>query len=88
MSSEGKDKRTLEDLIELMAALRSEQGCPWDRKQTKDSLKPYIIEESYEVVEAVDQGHPAPEQTRLALENALPCWFPRGAVETSLISPS
>lgn len=41
-----------------MATLRSEKGCPWDRKQSKDSLKPYIIEESYEVVEAVDEKDP------------------------------
>ncbi len=53
-----RKKVTLEDLTELMATLRSEKGCPWDRKQTKDSLKPYIIEESYEVVEAVDEKNP------------------------------
>lgn len=51
-------KTTLEDLVELMATLRSEQGCPWDRKQTKDTIKPYIIEETYEVVEAVDERDP------------------------------
>ncbi|GAK61284.1 MazG family protein [Candidatus Vecturithrix granuli] len=51
-------KTILEDLIELMATLRSEQGCPWDRKQTKDTIKPYIIEEAYEVVEAVDERNP------------------------------
>ncbi len=51
-------KTTLEDLVELMATLRSEQGCPWDRKQTKDTIKPYIIEETYEVVEAVDERNP------------------------------
>ena len=53
-----KEKVTLEALIELMETLLSDQGCPWDRKQTKDSLKPYIIEESYEVVEAVDERKP------------------------------
>ena len=51
-------KVTLEDLVELMATLRSERGCPWDRKQTKDTIKPYIIEETYEVVEAVDERNP------------------------------
>jgi tetrapyrrole methylase family protein/MazG family protein len=49
---------TLEDLVALMATLRSEHGCPWDRKQTKDSIKPYILEETYEVVEAVEERHP------------------------------
>jgi tetrapyrrole methylase family protein/MazG family protein len=36
-----------------MAKLRSEEGCPWDRIQTKESLKPYIIEEAYELIEAI-----------------------------------
>ena len=53
-----KEKITLEDLIALMATLRSENGCPWDKKQTKASIKPYVIEESYEVVEAVDEQDP------------------------------
>ncbi|HET7910286.1 MAG TPA: nucleoside triphosphate pyrophosphohydrolase [Nitrospira sp.] len=42
-------------LIELMAALRAPQGCPWDRKQTHESLKPYLLEETYEVLETIDQ---------------------------------
>ncbi|MGQ0666320.1 MAG: nucleoside triphosphate pyrophosphohydrolase [Nitrospiraceae bacterium] len=42
-------------LIELMAALRAPDGCPWDRKQTHESLKPYLLEETYEVLEAIDQ---------------------------------
>src|SRR6476469_6396149 len=41
-------------LTELMAALRAPQGCPWDRKQTHESLKPYLLEEAYEVLEAID----------------------------------
>jgi len=49
---------TLEDLIELMRILRSEQGCPWDRKQNLDSIKGYLIEETYEVLEAVDERDP------------------------------
>lgn len=43
-------------VVEVMAALRAEQGCPWDRKQTHDSLKPYLLEETYEVLETIDQG--------------------------------
>jgi tetrapyrrole methylase family protein/MazG family protein len=42
-------------LTELMAALRAPQGCPWDRKQTHESLKPYLLEETYEVLETIDQ---------------------------------
>lgn len=39
-----------------MARLRGEGGCPWDREQTHESLKPYIIEEAYEVLETIDEG--------------------------------
>lgn len=42
-------------LTELMAALRAPQGCPWDRKQTHESLRPYLLEETYEVLETIDQ---------------------------------
>ncbi len=42
-------------LVEIMAALRSPQGCPWDREQTIDTLKPFVLEEAYEVVEAIDR---------------------------------
>lgn len=51
-----KTRSPLDRLIDLMAVLRSEQGCAWDRKQTHESLLPYLIEESYEVVEAVENG--------------------------------
>ncbi|KPJ63566.1 hypothetical protein AMK68_03720 [candidate division KD3-62 bacterium DG_56] len=40
----------------MMAQLRSPQGCPWDRQQTHRSLRPYLLEEAYEVIEAVEQG--------------------------------
>lgn len=43
------------DLLEIMDKLRSEEGCPWDREQTHESLKKYLIEESYEVLEAIDE---------------------------------
>src|SRR6478609_4878475 len=42
-------------LVELMAALRAPDGCPWDRKQTHESLKPYLLEETYEVLEILDR---------------------------------
>lgn len=41
-------------LVRLMAILLSPQGCPWDREQTHESLKPYLIEEAYEALEAID----------------------------------
>jgi tetrapyrrole methylase family protein/MazG family protein len=41
-------------LVEIMATLRGPTGCPWDREQTPDTLKPYLIEETYEVLEALE----------------------------------
>ena len=41
-------------LIEIMDRLRSPEGCPWDLKQTHQTLKPYLIEEAYEVLDAID----------------------------------
>lgn len=43
-------------LVEIMARLRAPGGCPWDREQDHASIKPYLIEEAYEVVEAIDDG--------------------------------
>ncbi|PYP82315.1 MAG: nucleoside triphosphate pyrophosphohydrolase [Blastocatellia bacterium AA13] len=43
-------------LVELIARLRAPGGCPWDREQTHQSLKPMLLEEAYEVVEAIDDG--------------------------------
>jgi MazG family protein len=48
-------KRTFDDLVQLMTTLRGPSGCPWDRKQTLPDLKPYVIEEAYEVVDAIDR---------------------------------
>lgn len=48
--------RKLSDLAAIMARLRDENGCPWDREQTHESLKPYLIEEAYEVLEAIESG--------------------------------
>jgi len=48
-----------EQLLDLIARLRGPNGCPWDRAQTRTSLKPYLIEETYEVLEAIDEQDPA-----------------------------
>ena len=48
--------RCIEALLEIMRALRSPEGCPWDREQTFASIAPYTIEESYEVAEAISDG--------------------------------
>ncbi|NMD37820.1 MAG: nucleoside triphosphate pyrophosphohydrolase [Christensenellaceae bacterium] len=49
-----RNKFDFYDLLDIMEKLRSREGCPWDRKQTHQSLRPYLIEESYEAVEAID----------------------------------
>jgi len=41
-------------LVEIMATLRGPDGCPWDREQTIDTLKPFVLEETYEVLDAID----------------------------------
>jgi tetrapyrrole methylase family protein/MazG family protein len=45
------------ELIAIMSQLRGEQGCPWDREQTHDSLKSFLLEESYELLEAIERGN-------------------------------
>ncbi len=47
-----------EKLVKIMTALRGEKGCPWDKEQTRESLKPFLVEETYEVLEAIDEGNP------------------------------
>src|SRR5215467_63919 len=47
--------RELVRLIEIMATLRAPDGCPWDREQTIDTLKPFVLEETYEVLDAIDR---------------------------------
>lgn len=47
---------SFEDLVKLINRLRSPGGCPWDREQTHVSLKPMLLEEAYEVIEAIDNG--------------------------------
>src|SRR5437879_10407144 len=53
-----------ERLVALQARLRAPNGCPWDREQTHDSLRTYLVEETYEVLEALDSG----DDTKIADE--------------------
>lgn len=55
----------IEQLLEIMARLRAEGGCPWDREQTLASLKQYLVEECYEVIDAIDSGDPARHEEEL-----------------------
>ncbi|AEE90381.1 MazG family protein [Tepidanaerobacter acetatoxydans Re1] len=50
-------KRTLDDLVDIMAKLRGNPGCPWDKSQTHETLKPFLIEEAYEVIDAIDRNN-------------------------------
>lgn len=50
-----KDVYGIGDLLQIMQCLRSEGGCPWDREQTHESIKKNLIEETYEVIEAINQ---------------------------------
>src|SRR6186997_2591122 len=47
--------RAMSRLVRVMAALRSPHGCPWDRKQTHASLRPFLLEETYEALDALDR---------------------------------
>lgn len=44
-------------LVDIMAALRAPDGCPWDREQDHHTLKKYLIEEAYELIDSIDAGH-------------------------------
>ncbi len=65
MSSELTESRNLSgngdnlhELVAIMQRLLGEGGCPWDREQTLETLRPFVIEEAFEVVDAIDQGSP------------------------------
>ena len=49
-----KDKYDIDDLLEVTRILRSENGCPWDREQDHKSVRMNVLEEAYEVMEAID----------------------------------
>lgn len=53
---EDRKKFFLPDLVNVMKVLRSQDGCPWDREQTHESLRRYLVEEAYEVIEAIDDN--------------------------------
>jgi MazG family protein len=55
MKSESTAGEKFQSLVDIMARLRAPGGCPWDREQTFDSIKPYTLEETYEVLDAIDR---------------------------------
>ncbi len=54
MTNVGSAGEKFQRLVEIMARLRAPDGCPWDREQTFETIKSYLLEESYEVMEAID----------------------------------
>ena len=52
-----KTNYTIQDLIDILVTLRGENGCPWDRVQTHQSIKKSMIEECYEAIDALDSGN-------------------------------
>lgn len=53
---ETRSGHVFEELLTVMARLRGENGCPWDREQTMETLRTYIVEEAYELVDAISRG--------------------------------
>ncbi len=53
-----KEMKGFDRLVEIMRRLRAPGGCPWDAEQSHESLKRYLIEETYEVIEAIDKNDP------------------------------
>lgn len=54
----GTSGYSIRDLVDIMARLRGENGCPWDKAQTPETLKTFLLEEAYEVMDAIDSGDP------------------------------
>jgi MazG family protein len=67
--SQEQTGRSLHRLVDIMRRLLAPDGCPWDREQTLESLRPYVIEEAHEVVDAIDSG--SPEELREELGDLL-----------------
>lgn len=60
-----RERYSFDDLVRIMTLLRGEGGCPWDREQTHETIRRNLIEETYEVVEAIDERDPVLLQEEL-----------------------
>ncbi len=79
--------KLLNDLVELVARLRSEDGCPWDRAQDHQTLRPYLLEEAHEAISAIDAGDSialADELGDLLLQVLLHCQIASEAKQFSI----
>ena len=79
-----KDKYTIDDLVSIVKVLRAPGGCPWDRAQTHDSIKKNFIEETYEVVEAINKQDTG--GLKEDVDSALNSWDSAKQVEKSIKS--
>ena len=61
------ERYDIQDLRRIMALLRAPGGCPWDREQTHESIRRNMLEEAYEVVEAIDEKDPEHLKEELGL---------------------
>src|SRR5258708_16475932 len=59
----------LREMLEVVEALRAPDGCPWDREQTHLTLRPYLLEETYELLQAIESG--STQDIRPALRDVL-----------------
>jgi len=69
--SNKETEQKIGELMDVMARLRGESGCPWDKEQTHVSLKPCLLEETYELLDALDDGEPLPQDTEAVLKQRL-----------------
>jgi len=76
------------ELVKIMARLRAPGGCPWDRKQSFETIKPYLLEETYEVMDAVDDRNWASLTEELGDLLLQPVFFAEMAREAELFSIS
>ena len=76
------------ELVKIMERLRAPGGCPWDRKQTFDTIKPYLLEESYEVMDAIDKRDWAGLEEELGDLLLQPVFFAAMAAEEKLFTIS
>ena len=76
------------ELVQIMARLRAPGGCPWDRKQSFDTIKPYLLEEAYEVIDAIDRRDWRGLEEELGDLLLQPVFFAEMAAEQGLFSIS
>ena len=81
-----KERYNVQDLVQVMELLRAPGGCPWDREQTHQSIRRNMLEEAFEVVEAIDEDDPVHLQENWAMcccrWSSMPAWRRKRAGST------